>query len=277
MATSQSSEVNRSESPDPASHAANIYDAANDEVASEDDDDNYEPMTDEPTTDESEDAEFFDPTEDVEADFHDAEDGMSGVEIEFSVEGDEAGIQDEDAGNETVTEEIQAPPLAGTRRPSRIQGERSRGMIAVKIETRTVPAQIMQLLGHAGLRRIFANHRAGGGGITLDLDEEDNDDNDDPDTDGTRRLGGAGGREVSTAGTAISAWNDGAEDDEGEPRMGLRVDQRLEMDDDLYDNPRSPDGRLSSHTRSRLRSRRVAAAAAAADEDEDEDDGASPW
>lgn len=29
----------------------------------------------------------------------------------------------------------------------------------------------MQLLGHAGLRRIFANHRAGGSGITLQLDE----------------------------------------------------------------------------------------------------------
>ena len=29
----------------------------------------------------------------------------------------------------------------------------------------------MQLLGHAGLRRIFANHRAGGSGITLQLDD----------------------------------------------------------------------------------------------------------
>ena len=34
-----------------------------------------------------------------------------------------------------------------------------------------VPTQIMQLLGHAGLRRIFANHRADGSGITLQLDE----------------------------------------------------------------------------------------------------------
>lgn len=33
----------------------------------------------------------------------------------------------------------------------------------------------MQLLGHAGLRRILANHRAGGSGITLELDEEDED------------------------------------------------------------------------------------------------------
>ena len=29
----------------------------------------------------------------------------------------------------------------------------------------------MQLLGHAGLRRMFANHRAGGSGITLQLDD----------------------------------------------------------------------------------------------------------
>lgn len=29
----------------------------------------------------------------------------------------------------------------------------------------------MQLLGHAGLRRIFANHRAGGSGITVQIDE----------------------------------------------------------------------------------------------------------
>lgn len=31
----------------------------------------------------------------------------------------------------------------------------------------------MRLLGHAGLRRILANHRAGGTGITLELDGED--------------------------------------------------------------------------------------------------------
>lgn len=34
-----------------------------------------------------------------------------------------------------------------------------------------VPTQIMQILGHAGLRRIFANHGAGGSGITLQLDD----------------------------------------------------------------------------------------------------------
>lgn len=78
MATPQPSEVGRRESPDPASHATNIYDASNNETASEDDDENdIDDMDFEPTTDESEDAEFFDPTEDVEADFH----GMaSGIE-----------------------------------------------------------------------------------------------------------------------------------------------------------------------------------------------------
>lgn len=69
MATSHPSEIIRGESPDPSSHAANIYDASGAEGEwldeTEDDDDTFEP-----TTDESEDAEFFDPSEDVEADFH---------------------------------------------------------------------------------------------------------------------------------------------------------------------------------------------------------------
>ena len=37
----------------------------------------------------------------------------------------------------------------------------------------------MRLLGHAGLRRILANHRAGGPGITLQLDGEDENDSED--------------------------------------------------------------------------------------------------
>ena len=69
MATSHLSETIRGDSPDPSSHAANIYDASGSEGEwldeTEDDDDIFEP-----TTDESEDAEFFDPSEDVEADFH---------------------------------------------------------------------------------------------------------------------------------------------------------------------------------------------------------------
>lgn len=69
MAPSNPSETIRGDSPDPSSHAANIYDAEGAEGEwldeTDDDDDMYEP-----TTDESEDAEFFDPSEDVEADFH---------------------------------------------------------------------------------------------------------------------------------------------------------------------------------------------------------------
>ena len=55
----------------------------------------------------------------------------------------------------------------------------------------------------------------------------------------------------------MHSWNDGAEDDEGEPKMGLRVDQKLEIDDALYNNPRLRDGGLMSHYTTRLRSRRV--------------------
>lgn len=77
---------------------------------------------------------------------------------------------------------------------------------------------------------------------------------------------------MSTGTCTTHSWNDGAEDDEGEPKMGLRVDQRLEMDDDLYDSPRPlRDGRLMNHYRARLRSQRVAAT------NDDADDDESPW
>lgn len=49
----------------------------------------------------------------------------------------------------------------------------------------------------------------------------------------------------------MHSWNDDAEDDEGEPKMGLRVNQRLEEDEDLYDNTRT--GRRTSQFQSRLR------------------------
>ena len=69
MATLEPSDAIRGDSPDPSSHATNIYDASGAEGEwldeTEDDDDIFEP-----TTDESEDAEFFDPSEDVEAVFH---------------------------------------------------------------------------------------------------------------------------------------------------------------------------------------------------------------
>ena len=73
---------------------------------------------------------------------------------------------------------------------------------------------------------------------------------------------------MSTGTCTTHSWNDGAEDDEGEPKMGLRVDQRLEMDDDLYDNPRSVRDGRRSHYRARLRSHRVAATNDDANDDE---------
>lgn len=57
-----------------------------------------------------------------------------------------------------------------------------------------VPAQFMQLLGHAGLRRILASHGAGGSGITVQLDEDDPDGLEDRyGALGTRRRQGAKG------------------------------------------------------------------------------------
>ena len=68
MSSTQNNDTGRSESPDPSSHAVNIYDIADTESEWIDGDDD---MDFEPTTDDSEDNEFFDPDEDdVEAEFH---------------------------------------------------------------------------------------------------------------------------------------------------------------------------------------------------------------
>ncbi len=64
------------------------------------------------------------------------------------------------------------------------------------------------------------------------------------------------------------SWNDGANDDEGEPKMGLRVDQQLKHDDGLYNNPRLRSGRTSQ-----FRNQMMAQRVPAADEDVDEE----PW
>ena len=74
---------------------------------------------------------------------------------------------------------------------------------------------------------------------------------------------------MSTGTCTTHSWNDGAEDDEGEPKMGLRVGSTLEMDDDLYDNPHSlRDRRHMGHYSARLRSQRVAAMNGDDDDDE---------
>ena len=69
MASPQDSQLARSESPDPASHASNIYDTSGTEGEWEEETDDDD-MDFEPSTDESEEAEFFDPSEDPEAEFH---------------------------------------------------------------------------------------------------------------------------------------------------------------------------------------------------------------
>ena len=74
---------------------------------------------------------------------------------------------------------------------------------------------------------------------------------------------------MSTGTCTVHSWNDGAGDDEAEPEMGSRVDQRLEYDEDLYDDPRSRISREPSQYTSRLRSQRVAAATADDDVDEE--------
>jgi WD repeat-containing protein 23 len=52
---------------------------------------------------------------------------------------------------------------------------------------------------------------------------------------------------MSTGTTTIHSWNDGAEEDEAEPKMGLRVNQKLGADPSLYANP--PGRRVSNRLR----------------------------
>ena len=68
----------------------------------------------------------------------------------------------------------------------------------------------------------------------------------------------------------MHSWNDGADDDEAEPKMGRRVDQWLRDDDRLYgDSPRG--GRTTgTPVRSGLRSQRVAAMNNNDDDDDEE-------
>lgn len=69
MSVPEEMRASRIASPDPASHAATIYDTPGTEGEWQDETDDDD-MDFEPTTDESEDAEFFDPHEDPETDFH---------------------------------------------------------------------------------------------------------------------------------------------------------------------------------------------------------------
>lgn len=40
---------------------------------------------------------------------------------------------------------------------------------------------------------------------------------------------------MSTGTCTVHSWNDGVEDDEGDPPLGLRVNDRLERDPSLYE------------------------------------------
>jgi WD repeat-containing protein 23 len=39
---------------------------------------------------------------------------------------------------------------------------------------------------------------------------------------------------MGTGTCSVHSWNDGAEEDEAEPRMGVRVNQKLELDPAYY-------------------------------------------
>ncbi|KAL9587224.1 MAG: hypothetical protein Q9212_000383 [Teloschistes hypoglaucus] len=153
MSSQEPSEVTRVESPDPLSHATDIYDVENgqDEWLDEEEDDD---MDFEPATDDSEAVEFFDPAEADESDFHDADDGLSGVEIDFSANDDDHVEEDE---NESQTE------ATGTERP--LVNSVPVGRIQVTHD------QIMRLFGHAGLRGLFTNHRSNSAGNPPDDDD----------------------------------------------------------------------------------------------------------
>ena len=70
---------------------------------------------------------------------------------------------------------------------------------------------------------------------------------------------------MSTGTCTVHSWNDGAEEDEAEPKMGLRVNQKLDMDPSFYASPQS------RPTRRSLRTRGLRAVYAGADDDDDDD------
>ena len=102
---------------------------------------------------------------------------MGGVEIEFSIDSRESGTHEEEGGNETETGETQPQSNTAEARSTRIHGRPPpRERRSTLLRLRAVPTQLMQLLGHAGLRRIFANRSNGGSGITLQINEDELDD-----------------------------------------------------------------------------------------------------
>jgi WD repeat-containing protein 23 len=63
---------------------------------------------------------------------------------------------------------------------------------------------------------------------------------------------------MTTGTCTIHSWNDGARDDWSDPDTGIRVNEQLKHDADLYENSRLRNARTSLF-RTRLRSERLAA------------------
>ena len=51
----------------------------------------------------------------------------------------------------------------------------------------------------------------------------------------------------------VHSWNDGAEDDEAEPKMGLRVNEKLEVDPEFYESDTRPAASTRAARRRTLR------------------------
>jgi WD repeat-containing protein 23 len=64
----------------------------------------------------------------------------------------------------------------------------------------------------------------------------------------------------------VHSWNDGNDSDEGEPKMGARLNAQLEEDSRYYETTTAPSGRATSSRRSRF----VTRAQLARDEEEEE-------
>ncbi|MCJ1473444.1 hypothetical protein MMC13_002095 [Lambiella insularis] len=161
MNNSTTTVASRNGSPDPASHAATVYDEEGDWIneGSDDDDMDFEETNDQG---ESEELEFFGATHDEGAiAFQNAGDGLSGAEIEVSIDTENVSTESVPRPGEIGTEIMQqAAPAVGARAP--VQVSRN---------------QILQLLGHAGLRRIFASRGGTRSGLP-ELDGEESDDDD---------------------------------------------------------------------------------------------------
>ncbi|KAF2090133.1 WD40 repeat-like protein [Saccharata proteae CBS 121410] len=163
-------------SSDASGDAFTIHDAGDAWPAEDEDDGDYAPYMHDESGAEIEsllEDELEDALED--ADFHDAEESLGDIGIEFEITDDSTDNADEDGdgeGNETETERSNRP------REEHVYITRE---------------QIMQLLGHAGLRRIFANHSTGNQAARFD---DDDDEDSEPDTGyggvGPRRRRGRG-------------------------------------------------------------------------------------